>query len=107
MCYLFIFDGHEFHVTIVESRFGLKTNHTGILLLLLVVHNNTNDTKAQARSSINSMIPFGDEHLLAGLSHDKYEATQLSAAFWESVWPKLVESGWEAKVSTNSVRRGQ
>lgn len=48
---------------------------------------------------IISMIPLAEEALLAGLSHDNYEAAQLSAAFWETVWPKLLECGWEKKVS--------
>lgn len=45
------------------------------------------------------MIPYSDEPLSSGLSHDNYEAAQLAAAFWEIVWPKLVECGWEKKVS--------
>jgi hypothetical protein len=44
------------------------------------------------------MMPYSEDPLLTGLSHDNYEATQLSAAFWETVWPQLVEYGWEKKV---------
>lgn len=54
--------------------------------------------KAQTNASITAMIPYDEDQLSAGLSHDNYEAMQLSAAFWDSVWPKLVESGWEKKV---------
>lgn len=50
---------------------------------------------AQGNSSIISLI---DEPISAGLSHDEYETMQLSTAFWESVWPKLEEYGWEKKV---------
>ena len=46
----------------------------------------------------SSIILSPDENISAGLSHDSYETMQLSAAFWEIVWPKLEECGWEKKV---------
>lgn len=39
-----------------------------------------------------------DGLLTAGLSQDSHENARLAAAFWEMVWPKLLEIGWEKRV---------
>jgi hypothetical protein len=36
-----------------------------------------------------------DEMLLSGLAENSSESARLAAVFWEMVWPKLEESGWE------------
>lgn len=36
-----------------------------------------------------------DEMLLSGLAENSSESARLAAVFWELVWPKLEESGWE------------
>jgi hypothetical protein len=41
-----------------------------------------------------------EEILTSGFGKDSYEASRRIAAFWETVWPKLEEGGWEKKVSS-------
>jgi hypothetical protein len=42
--------------------------------------------------------PRSDEKLSAGLSNDSRENARRASAFWEMVWPKLREIGWETRV---------
>lgn len=44
-----------------------------------------------------------DENLTLGLSNDSSENARLAAAFWEVVWPKLQEIGWEKRVCLRGV----
>ena len=59
---------------------------------------NTVGVKIRYDGTIFSGKSASDEILLSGLSDNKAEAARLAAVFWEMVWPKLEESGWE-KVS--------